>query len=442
MLRPVYSARTPRAPQPAPASAWPTVVAVADPDAATKTVVAALFGCLIILRFLLTDPLLNLFFPYTEEGGTLLVKIHPATYGIIALLVFSLLRFEIALTASEARIARQFMVLIGVILALSAIQMAVGRSVSMGYLLETYIGGCLTGVMMLTLKPAQRQAIGHMFLIYIAANSVLAILEKAAGQRLMPYPYEELSFRPTAFTSHPLAIGLMHAGAIVFIFATRWSGLVKAGMVMLVVLGTFAAGARTGAIMASIAAVAGLALTPMPAADLAGRIRLKAAGFIVLLIAGPALILAAGAAGFLERFEGGYFDENAKARVDVYQVFDWVSTSDILFGADLTMITNMIFDRLGLLVESSVVILVFQFGLFGAVLFFLTIVWTMVRAGWGREPRNHLAIAAFLATASSNPAMSGKHSLFAMMIILMLAFRRETVDAWGRARTLRWEENP
>ena len=79
-------------------------------------------------------------------------------------------------------------------------------------------------------------------------------------------------------------------------------------------------------------------------------------------------------------------------------------------------------------------------GLFGAVLFFLTIVWTMVRAGWGREPRNHLAIAAFLATASSNPAMSGKHSLFAMMIILMLAFRRETVDAWGRARTLRWEE--
>lgn len=452
MLRPVYSLRTagqaptvPMAPMPSvsrpvAAPARPFVPAGEIDDSATRTIVAVLFGALLVLRYCLTDPLWNQFVNYTDEGGSLIEKIHPATYGIILLLAFSLLRFRIVLTAGEVRIVRQFLILIGVIIGLSGLLQAIGRSVSMGYLLETYIGACLTGFMMLTLKPAHRQNIGHLLIIYLAVNATLSIIEKGLGQRLLPYPYEEISFRPTALTAHPLAMGLMHAGAVVFILATRWSGVVKGGLVFLVVLGTFAAGARTGAIISGLAALAGMMLTPMPATTGEGRLRLKAAIILALLIGAPALIVAADSFGFLERFYGGYFDENARARVDVYQVFDWVSTNEILFGTDLMMVTKMIFDRLGLLNESSVVVFVFQFGLFGALLLAATILWTLVRAAWGREPRAFIGIGAFVATASSNNAFSGKHALITMMILLCLAFRRETVDGYGRTRTLRWGE--
>ncbi|HRJ70421.1 MAG TPA: hypothetical protein PK812_12540, partial [Beijerinckiaceae bacterium] len=192
-------------------------------------------------------------------------------------------------------------------------------------------------------------------------------------------------------------------------------------------------------ICACLIGVLMLTFTPMGAASLEGRLRLKALIVLGLLAAGPILLLIADSAGFLERFYGGYFDENAKARVDVYKVFDWVTTDEILFGTDLIRIREMVFDRLGLLIESSVVVFVFQFGLFGAILLAGTIIWTLLRAAWGPEPRAFLAVGAFLATASSNDAMSGKHSYFALLIVMLLAFRNEARDAWGRAKTLRWE---
>ena len=447
MLRPVYSrvpaAATAQAPAltdwslPAPAVAMHRVTA--DPDEGAKSVVAFLFGVLLLVRLCLTDPIMNGFVRYSDDGGSLLEKIHPATYGMVALLVFSLLRFRFELTVGEARIARQLLILIGVIIGLSIALQVIGRSVSMGYLLETYICACLIGVLMLTFTPSQRLALGQMVLCYIAVNSLLAIAEKASGQRLLPYPYEEDSFRPTALTAHPLHIGLIHAGTIVFILGARWGAMIKGGLILLVVLGTFAAGARTGAIIASLAAVAGLMVTPMGARSLEGRVRLKALIVIGLLAAGPILLLIADSAGFLERFYGGYFDENAKARVDVYKVFDWVSTNEILFGTDLIRIREMVFERLGLLIESSVVVFVFQFGLFGAILLAGTIIWTLLRAAWGREPRAFIAVGAFLATASSNDAMSGKHAYFMLMIVMLLAFRNEGRDAFGRGKTLRWE---
>lgn len=449
MLRPVYS-RAPSRPVaavaqpawelPAPVMMAPArPVSIADPDAGTKLVVTFLFGVLLLIRLLLTDPILNGVISYSDEGGSLVEKIHPATYGMVLLLVFSLLRFRIEMTAMEARIARQLLILVGVIIGLSVTLQAIGRSVSMGYLLETYICACLIGILMLTLAPSHRLAIGQLVICYIAVNSVLAIVEKATSMRLLPYPYEEDSFRPTALTAHPLHIGLIHAGTVVFILGTRWSAAVKGGLVLLVVLGTFASGARTGAIFSGLAAVAGLMVTPMGARSFEGRMRLKTLIILGLLAGGPLLLLIADSAGFLERFYGGYFDENAKARVDVYKVFEWVSTNEILFGTDLIRIREMVFERLGLLIESSVVVFVFQFGLFGAILFAATIIWTLLRAAWGRELRSFIAVGAFLATASSNDAMSGKHAYFMLMIVMLLAFRNEGRDHRGRGTTLRWE---
>lgn len=399
---------------------------------------AYLFAVLIFLRLSITDPLLNEFYPYSDEGGIVFMKIHPATYAMLGLLVAMLLRLRITVNRQEVRLIIPMFAMIAVIILLVILLTVIGRSVSIGYLLETYIAGCLIAFMMFLFPVQYRRLIGNTILVYILINAALAIVEKVLGARLLPYPYAELSFRPTALTSHPLSIGLIHAGAVVFILATDWRPLFKAMALGLVVMGTFAAGARTGAIFASFATFAALTMTPMPGGTPEQRARSRAILFGGLALVAPLLLIIAGNAGFLERFQGGYIDENAQARIDVYKVFDWVSWGEILFGSDIVAIKKQVFDRLGILVESSVVVFVFQFGLFGALLFVGTLMWMLLRLAAGADRRAYIAIAVFMATAMSNDALSGKHCYILMMMLLLIAFRTDIPDAYGRFRQRPW----
>lgn len=407
-------------------------------DLAFLRFAAYIFAALMFLRLVLSDPLLNQFYPYSDEGGNVAMKIHPATYGMLALLFAMLGRMNFRLSALDVKLIKPMFALIGVIIMLVAFMIGIGRSVSIGYLLETYIAGCLIAFMMFLFPQEERRLIGHTVMVYIVLNAAIAIVEKVAGARIYPYPYAEISFRPTALTSHPLVIGLINAGAVVFVLATRWPAWVKAAAMLTVVLGTFAAGARTGAIFASLATLVALAITPMPGGSALSRARLKTILFFAVLLVGAAMLAAAGSAGFLERFEGGYIDENAHARIDVYKVFDWVGWSEILFGSDIVAIKKLVFDRLGILVESSVVVFVFQFGLFGAIAFAGTLIYMLLRLAAGADPRAYIGIAAFFATAMSNDALSGKHCYILMMMVLLIAFRTDSTDGRGRPVARPW----
>jgi len=431
MLAPVVRRAPARAPGPA-------VLVQSRDEARFVNRAAIVFAGLIVLRAVLTDPLLNSVINYSGEGGTLIEKIHPATYGMLILLVVTLTRVRIVLTRVEVRLIRPLFIFIGVIALLVVMMQVLGRSVSIGYLLETYIAGFLIAFFMFVFPLEKRRMIGTTILAYILVNAVLAILEKVAGQRLLPYPYLELSFRPTALTSHPLVIGLINSGAVVFVLATRWRPALKGLALMIIIMGTFAAGARTGAIIASLASLAALSLTEMPGRSAAERLRWRAILFGSLLFAAPLLLIVADQAGFLERFYGGYIDENAQARIDVYKVFDWVSWGDILIGRDIVEVKKMVMDRLGILVESSVVVFVFQFGLFGALAFAGMLLWSLLRLAAGADPRAYIAVLAFLAVAMSNDSLSGKHWYITMMLVLMIAFRNDSPDAFGRFPHRHW----
>ncbi len=434
-MRPMHRVahQVPWRPLPAPPPA------LDDRDDAFMTVVSGLFAALVFFRLSLTDPVMNLIINYSGDGGSLVEKIHPCTQGVILLFLFTLVRRPISLTMTETGLVRQMLVLIGVILMLVVMIQVAGRSIAMGYLLETYIGACIYGFLLLALPVENRRLIGNTVLVYIVLCAALAIVEKAASIRLLPYPYEEISFRPTALTSHPLAIGLNNAGASVFILATRWRPLIKAAALLVVVMGTFASGARTGMIFTVLSVLAALAITRIPAAGADERLRIRLLIGGGILIGGAFLIALASAAGFLERFEGGYIDENAHARVDVYKVFDWVSWNDILFGADLIAIKKLVWERLELLIESSIVIFVFQFGLFGAVAFAATILWTLWRLASAADWRAVVGAGSWFATAMSNDTMSGKHAHITIMVLLFLAFRTNAYDHLGARVRPGWD---
>lgn len=441
-MHPAVTRRTPaswRGPVAAPALADDQAIAGNPDDSHFLAGVSYVFAALVFLRLMISDPLMNLVVNYSGDGGSIIEKIHPCTQGMILLLLLTLLKVRVTFTRAEVVVVRQMFILMGVIVALVILVQMAGRSIAMGYLLETYIGGCLAGLLLYALPDDRRRLIGNTIVFYIVLNSAVAIVEKAGAFRFYPYPFNEATFRPTAFTSHPLAIGLYNAGATVFILATRWSAPVKAGALLITIMGAFASGARTGAIFTVISVVLALAITRMPGATGEGRLRLRVLLFGTMLFGGALLIALAASAGFLERFEGGYVDENAQARIDVYKVFEWVSWNDILFGADLLVIKAMVMERLKLLIESSVVIFVFQFGLFGALLFTGTVLWTFWRLVQLTDWRAAVATAAFFGTAMSNDTLSGKHFHMTVMILLLIAFRSNLDDGSGRNRHVSWE---
>lgn len=403
------------------------------------SVVAYLFAVLVLLRLLLTDNVLNMFINYSGEGGFILEKIHPATQAMVLLLVVTLAKVRIALTPSEALIARQLLILLAVIAAMVMLVQVLGRSISLGYLIDTYFGACIASFMMFAFPVEKRRMIGTMLVCFVIANSLVSIGEKVTGVRLLPYPFNELVFRPTALTNHPLAVGLFSAGGAVFVLATRWAGWIKVAALLTIIIGTAASGARTGLIFTLGSVVGALILTDVGGRSGEERFSRRFLMFGGMVFGGVLLGGLALAAGFLERFQGGYMDENASARIDVYQVFEWVSWNEILFGADLLEIKAMVMERLKLLIESSVVIFVFQFGLFGAIALAGTIFWTVWRIASASDWRGVIAAAAFSAVAMSNDTLSGKHFHFAVLFLCLIAFRNNAYDHLGPRVRPRWE---
>ena len=57
----------------------------------------ALFWALVLLRFVLNANLLDKVVNYSADGGFIVAKIHPSTYGILAVLMATLLSTRIEL---------------------------------------------------------------------------------------------------------------------------------------------------------------------------------------------------------------------------------------------------------------------------------------------------------------------------------------------------------
>ncbi|WP_460448007.1 VpsF family polysaccharide biosynthesis protein [Alsobacter sp. SYSU BS001988] len=389
-------------------------------------------GAALLSRFVLSENLLNAVIDYSSDGGSVLEKIHVGTYLGAGLLALALLTTRIALLPAEVRILRQFGWLLAVIAALTAVVVLAGNSVSAGFLVDTYVSSALACALMFVLPPGSRRRIGDALLIFMALSSLVAIAEKAVGLRLLPYPYVENGFRPTGLTSHPLVVGLFNAGSIAFVMATRWPGWAKAAAMLLLVVAAFAAGARTGALLAAGVALVSALTMPLANPDPAQRLKTRGLILLGLVCLVPIALPVMAQLGLLERFiTDGYVDDSANARVEIYRIFGLVDWRDILLGADPLWIKKLAFEKLGFeFIESPVVMFVFQFGALGAAALFCTILLSLWRLAAGSDWRATLGVVAFLLCALSNNTLSSKNQAIVMMVVLCLAYRRD--DAPGR----------
>ena len=109
----------------------------------------ALFWALVLLRFLLNANLLDKVVNYSADGGFIVVKIHPSTYGILGVLIATLLSARIELGAWELRALRSLMTFVAVMAAIAVFAVLMGHSGSIGYLVDSYLVACASAALML-----------------------------------------------------------------------------------------------------------------------------------------------------------------------------------------------------------------------------------------------------------------------------------------------------
>jgi len=392
----------------------------------------AAFFAFVLLRFALSTNILDKVVNYSADGGSIVEKIHPATYGFVAVLIGMLLTTRIELGQWELCALRALLQLAAVILLLAVLMLLLGHTGSLGYLVDSYLAACTGGALLLFFPQPWRQALATGLVVFIIAGAAVALGEFALRRRLLPYPLEELTFRPTGLSEHPLVLGLFNAIAINFVAATRWRPAAKALAILVLLLGAFAAGARLAAMFAALSALSVIAFHQWPSAPPATRFRMKTLMFIGVALAVPAAILLLFQLGLLERFQGGLFDESAMARLNIYGLFELVSWNEILFGADIDYIRKLALEHFDLqFIESSIVMFVFQFGLFGTIVFLLVMARTFLVLLSGANRHVAIGAAVFFAIAGGNNSLTTKSSIVLMIVLLIIGFHGAGAVAAG-----------
>src|SRR5262249_51534164 len=181
-----------------------------------------------------------------------------------------------------------------------------------------------------------------------------------------------------------------------------------------------------------------LALADWPPGSRTRRLRFKLLLLLGAAVARPVALATLVQLGFGGRFLGGGLGESALGPVDIYARFHVAGWNEILFGADIARIRYLALEYFDLeYIESSLVMFVFQFGLFATAVFLLFLARTFMVLLSGAGRYIVLGTGVFFLVASSNNALSSKTPIVMMIVLLVVAFHGRSGGSVEAARSRR-----
>ena len=375
------------------------------------------------VRICVTPAMLDGVYDYVREGGAFYEKIHLGSYLLVLLLPVALFSRPVFLRGEEIVKFRDLVRFTGLVGLLIAFIVGTGRTSAIGNLVDTYLVAGAAGLILLAQNPSYRRLAGDAVLLLCILSAAIGIFEAVTRIRIFDYVEGEDAFRPTGLAGHPLTLGLMCATALAFVPLTSWKPWVKIAAMLLLFVATAAAGARLALMVAVLEVLALLMLVPWRSLSPSAERKAKLGVLVLVLAGGAALLAILAAGGFLSRFGGGVVDQNFLARTDIYGIYGLVGWRDILFGRDITEITAIVTDKLGLpIIESSPVYFTFQLGAVLAVPFALLFFWFVWRLLRHQLRPAFIGTAVFLAVALSNNTMSQKTGVVTVLVVLLVAY--------------------
>lgn len=376
-----------------------------------------------IIRFLITPELMNRVVSYTLEAGAFYEKLHFGTYAVLLLLPLVLLSRPFQLRDDEIGKFKALVRYCALMLVLVVYMFVTGRAGSSVFLIDTYLVTGAALLVMLALNPETRRLLGDITLCLLILSAVVGSVEAVTHFRIMPYEAIELTFRPVGLSEHPLALGAGCATAVSFVALTRWPVWLRVGAVFLLFVGAAASGARAALLVTVLEIFALIILVRWP--RLSARNERRAKLFVVLAtaIGGAVMIAILASAGLLSRFNETLFDENFFVRVNIYDVFNYVSFNDIMFGMNGADLLKIVQEKLHIpTIESAQVVILMLFGLPVALLFAWLVFWMIWRMLRHAELAAWIGVTGTLLAALSNNTLSTKNPVVMMMMVLVLAY--------------------
>lgn len=378
--------------------------------------------------------------PYDSSTGSILTKIHPATY----LLVMAL---GLAIVANRNPVLYAvdlFRRCLGCVLLLVACLLLwwfISRSkpdYPASFLIDTLMGAALIFMLFRDADEGSRVIIARVVLAIMAINCLIALAEGITGWRLFPYVIGERAqswdYRATALLGHPLG-GALITGVCAVILMTvkdvrglseRW----RWPIIMLCLAAMPFIGSRTSfAVVYATAAVIGM----WKGVQILYGAKISIRAVLIGLALAPFAIIAVAAL-----LHGGLFDDflarftndsgSAQTRVRLFQLFDDVDLARLLVGAssqglEMSVRSNGLTEG----IESSWVGHFMRYGILMATILWLGIAgcFADILRTVGRLALLPLAFV-FLVTSTS-VGISGKTTMLTLPVVLILALIKAPV---------------
>lgn len=390
---------------------------------AVSLIFAILTIVALFIRLSVPPEIMNTIMSYTTEKGSFYEKFHLGTYAIFLMLPIALMSRPFTLEGHDIRRFKDLVRYFGIMLVLTVLMIGLGRTSAAGLFIDTYLVAAAAGLVVLSLGTQMKRVVGDAILWLSLANAVIGTLEFATRHRLVASVLQEDSFRPMALTEHPLTLGLVCACSIGFVAVTAWKPWAKVAAIFVLLVGTAAAGARFSLVLAVIEVLALIILVPWTRLSRSAERKAKFVTLLFVLVGGAVLFAVLAASGALTRFEGGIVDENFYARTNIYQIFDYVTWKDVVFGADMEGIVALVNEKIGLpFIESAPVYMTFLLGAPLAIGFALLLAWLFLRLAQHLARPGWIGMLVFFAAALSNNTLSAKTPVVTMILVLVLAY--------------------
>ena len=406
-------------------------------------------SCVVALFTVSTLVLDKLGIPYTESGGGILSKIHPATLAALAAFGCRCLASETPLGTGWRLLTRDrrlviYLAAIGVAGAFATL----ASKVPVSPLVDTFVLPILVFVLLRDLEVVTLRRLALVVLAILLANAVIAMLEFTHGFHLVALDVPDgvtddptrgdavfdwradiaNDWRATALLGHPLVNGLVVGVLIACLAApaSAWLPAVVATPLLLIEAASmFTFGARASLVMS--AAIVGWFLLERAVAAARGADHRQLAVGLLVACAAIATLAILGEAGFLDRTVDRFIHDagSASTRVTMFNLFEPLSWSAIMLGPDPDVVaTWQRIDGLEFGIESSWIGLLLSYGV---------IVTSMVAIGLLAFARSVIAACGrgvglvalfYLASISVTASLSGKTTTMAMVVALVLLFLR------------------
>jgi len=408
-------------------------------DARGARASAGPFGALLVLCLLLLFGVSHLMLSqaglhYETPGGSIIEKVHPATWLALALLAASVLARGHPLAWLDHVFVHHKGLLIFFATWLVLLwHLVMNQHLPFTQLIDTFI---LPMVLVLLLERAGAAQMRHMARAIhgvMAANALLGMFEVASGWHLTPLIIGDLvqtdDWRATALMGHPLnnaAITAHYVIALALGGGRDVPGPLRIGLFVLNLAALNAFGGRVAFVLAlAILAIIGLWRAY---GVMAGR-RFSARSAMLVSIAMPVAIAALVAlydAGAFDQFLARFVSDkgSAEARMIMLELFRAIPERDIIFGPQAQQVAAMMRTEGLVGLESFWVAFILSYGLAVSVIFFaglFAFLWDLVRSS---SPAAIWTVTFFLLEGSTSVSVSAKTTTLAMAVALAMVLLR------------------